>query len=70
MIRLSTALLAATLLSGVAQAKTLAVAPGADAQERIQTALLDAKPGDVVELAAGRYELSDGLSLDVDDVTV
>jgi len=70
MIRLSTALLAATLLSGVAQAKTLAVAPGADAQERIQTALLDAKPGDVVQLAAGRYELTDGLSLDVDDVTV
>ena len=30
----------------------------------------DAKPGDVVELAAGRYELIDGLSLDVDDVTV
>jgi len=70
MIRLTTALLAATLLSGVAHAKTLAVAPGADAQERLQTALLDAKPGDVVALAAGRYELTDGLSLDVDDVTV
>lgn len=67
---LITVLLAATALSGVAQAKTIAVAPGADAQERIQTALLDAKPGDVVRLAAGRYELSDGLSLDVDDVTV
>ncbi|MBU1375685.1 MAG: right-handed parallel beta-helix repeat-containing protein [Alphaproteobacteria bacterium] len=70
MIRFTAALLAATVLSSVAQAKTLAVAPGADAQERIQTALLDAKPGDVVQLAAGRYELSDGLSLDVDDVTV
>ena len=70
MIRFTTALLAATILSGAAQAKTLAVAPGADAQERLQTALLDAKPGDVVQLAAGRYELSDGLSLDVDDVTV
>jgi parallel beta-helix repeat protein len=70
MIRLTTALLAATVLAGAAQARTLAVAPGADAQERIQTALLDAKPGDVVQLAAGRYELSDGLSLDVDDVTV
>ncbi|MGC8001490.1 hypothetical protein, partial [Salmonella enterica] len=33
-------------------------------------ALLDARPGDVVEMAAGRYELSDGLSLDVDGVTV
>ncbi len=70
MIRFTTALLAATALGAAAQAKTLAVAPGPDAQERIQTALLDAKPGDVVQLAAGRYELVDGLSLDVDDVTV
>ena len=36
-----------------------------DAQEKIQTALLDAKPGDTVMIAAGRYELTDGLSLDV-----
>lgn len=70
MIRFTTALLAATALSAAAQAKTLSVAPGPEAQERIQTALLDAKPGDVVQLAAGRYELTDGLSLDVDDVTV
>ena len=41
-----------------------------DAQERLQTARLDASPGDVVELGAGRFELTDGLSLDVDDVTV
>jgi len=66
------ALFAATALvaAGTAQAKTLTVTPGGDAQEKIQTALLDAKPGDVVEIAAGRYELSDGLSLDVDNVTV
>ena len=70
MIRLATALLAATTLAGAAQARTLAVAAGPDAQERLQTALLDAKPGDVVQLAAGRYELTDGLSLDVNDVTV
>ena len=70
MIRTATALLAASFLTGAAHAKTLTVAPGADAQERLQTALLDAKPGDVVQLAAGRYELTDGLSLDVSDVTV
>jgi len=58
------------LMAGAAHARTIAVTPGADAQERIQTALLDAKPGDVVEMAAGRYELTDGLSLDVDGVTV
>lgn len=70
MTRFAIALLAATALAGAAGAKTLTVTPGPDAQERIQTALLDAKPGDVVELAAGRYDLTDGLSLDVDDVVV
>ncbi|MFM8939441.1 MAG: parallel beta-helix domain-containing protein [Phenylobacterium sp.] len=39
-------------------------------KERLQTALLDAKPGDTVQIAAGRYDLTDGLSLDVDGVTV
>ena len=67
---LSAGLLAATVLAGVAQAKVISVAPGPDAQERIQTALLDAKPGDTVQLAEGRYELTDGLSLDVANVTV
>jgi parallel beta-helix repeat protein len=70
MTRFAIALLAATALSGAAQAKVLSVAPGPDAQERIQTALLDAKPGDTVQLAAGRYDLTDGLSLDVANVTV
>jgi parallel beta-helix repeat protein len=70
MTKLALALLAATALAGAAHAKTIAVTPGGDAQEKIQTALLDAKPGDVVQLAAGRYELADGLSLDVDNVTV
>ena len=70
MPKLMLALLAATALTGAAHAKTIAVTPGPDAQERIQTALLDAKPGDVVQIAAGRYDLVDGLSLDVDDVTV
>jgi parallel beta-helix repeat protein len=70
MIKLATALLAATALASAAQARTIAVGPGPDAQERIQTALLDAKPGDTVQFAAGRYELTDGLSLDVNNVTV
>lgn len=62
--------LCAFALAAPAYAKTLAVAPGPDAQEALQLALLDAKPGDVVELAAGRYVLTDGLSLDIDDVTI
>ena len=48
------------LLTSTAFAKTLDVPAGADAQERVQTALLDAKPGDVVALGAGRFDLTDG----------
>lgn len=62
--------LSAVLLAAPLAAKTIEVAPGADAQTRLQTALIDAAPGDVVRLAAGRYALSDGLSLDVAGVTV
>lgn len=52
------------------QAKTILVAPGEGAQERLQEALIAAVPGDVVELGAGRFMLTDGLSLDVNGVTV
>lgn len=62
--------LSAALLAAPLAAKTIDVAPGADAQARLQTALIDAQPGDVVKLAAGRYALTDGLSLDVAGVTV
>ena len=42
MLKFATVLLAAIALAGVSHARTLDVAPGPDAQERIQTALLDA----------------------------
>ena len=64
------ALTLAALIGQSAAAKTFTVSPGAAAQERLQAALIDAKPGDVVRLASGRFELSDGLSLDVADVVV
>lgn len=51
-------------------ARTIEVKPGGNAQETLQAALIEAKPGDVVHIAAGRYALADGLSLDVDGVTV
>ena len=62
--------LAALLLATAAQARTLNVPAGPNAQERVQTALLDAKPGDVVALGAGRFDFTDGLSLDVAKVAV
>lgn len=46
------------------------IRPGPDAQERLQEALILAKPGDTVELGAGVFELTVPLSLDVDRVVV
>lgn len=53
-----------------ALAKDIVVEAGPNAQERLQSALLDARPGDTVRIGAGRFELTDGLSLDVNGVTV
>jgi len=46
------------------------IEPGPNVQERVQEALILARPGDTIELAAGRYSFTMGLSLDVDDVTI
>ncbi|MGX7926667.1 parallel beta-helix domain-containing protein [Tsuneonella sp. HG094] len=51
-------------------AATHTVAAGADAHARLQEALILAQPGDEVVLGPGRFALDDGLSLDVDRVTV
>lgn len=50
--------------------RVVSLAPGADDQETILTALIEAQPGDVIHLAAGTYRLTGQLSLDVDDVTL
>ncbi len=65
-LSLATAMLAA----GSVHAKTIDVAAGERAQERLQEALIIAEPGDVVALGTGRFVLTDGLSLDVAKVTV
>ncbi|WP_156256006.1 parallel beta-helix domain-containing protein, partial [Sandarakinorhabdus oryzae] len=69
-MRISLLIAAALASTSLAQARVIHVGPGADAQERLQTALIEAQPGDTVHIAAGRYALADGLSLDVDNVTV
>ena len=69
MIRLSIAALALASTSPLFAA-THEVAAGEGAQERLQEALILAEPGDEIVLGAGRFDLSDGLSLDVDNVTV
>ena len=57
-------------LPTAAHAKFIAVAPGPNAQEKLQEALIEAESGDTVLLGTGKFELTDGLSLDVDGVTV
>jgi len=51
-------------------AKDIAVRPGPNAAEELAEALILAEPGDTVWLGFGRYELTDGLTLDVDDVSL
>ncbi|MDA0710934.1 MAG: right-handed parallel beta-helix repeat-containing protein, partial [bacterium] len=46
------------------------LSPGADIQKRAQTAFINAKPGDIIEFAEGRYVLTRTLSLDVPGVTL
>lgn len=63
---------AAVLLASAAPvwAATHTISPGDGAQERLQEALILAEPGDTIMLEAGHYTLTDGLSLDVNDVTI
>jgi parallel beta-helix repeat protein len=53
-----------------AYARTIEVAAGDDAQTRLQEALIEAQPGDVVQIGPGVFRLTDGLSLDVNGVTL
>ena len=62
--------IALTVLTGPVAAATHSVAAGEGAQERLQEALILAAPGDEIVLGAGRFVLTDGLSLDVTGVTV
>ncbi len=49
---------------------TISVSPGADDQTTVQTALIEAQPGDVVCFERGRYSFTDEVSLAVDGVTL
>lgn len=65
------ALLATSAITAApALADNHTIAPGEGAAERLQEALILAEPGDTITLEAGRYELTEGLSLDVEGVTI
>lgn len=67
---IAAAAVAALVFTGAAEARTWRIRPGPDAEQRLQSALIGARPGDTVQLGRGRFELTGGLSLDVDRVTI
>lgn len=69
-MRLLAAALAVSLLVGVADARTWRIRAGSNAEQALQTALIEARAGDTVRLPRGRIELTSGLSLNVDRVTI
>jgi parallel beta-helix repeat protein len=69
-MRFIAAALAALLIVGVADGRTWRIRAGSGAEQALQTALIEARPGDTVRLPRGRMELSSGLSLNVDRVTI
>lgn len=56
---------------GPAKENVIVIQPGENAQKEAQTALIKAKPGDVIEFAAGDFNFNQTLSLeDVEGVTI
>ena len=58
------------LFSAHFQAKEIIIGPGENAQEDLQEALILMSEGDTLLIKSGYYLFEDGLSLDVNDVTV
>jgi parallel beta-helix repeat protein len=71
MVRLGVSTVALlTAVSMQVGAAELAVEAGPDAATKLTEALIMAQPGDVVRIGAGRFDITEGLSLDADRVTV
>jgi parallel beta-helix repeat protein len=69
-MRLAAAALSVLIMIGAAEARTWRIRPGPGAEQALQTALIEARPGDTVRLGRGRFDLTQGLSLSVDRVTI
>ncbi len=69
-LRFAVATACCAFIAASAFAETHKIAADENAQEAIQEALILAEPGDTVLLAAGHYDLTMGLSLDVDNITL
>lgn len=69
-MRRSTVILITVMLASCGSEKEQAEIANPDYQETLQTQLLDAKPGDVIEIPVGRFAFDRSLSLTVDGVTI
>ena len=69
-LKLAPVTLLASVIAAAGHAAEIAVEAGDDAADRLMEALITVEPGDTVLIGPGFYELTEGLSLDVDDVTV
>ena len=56
--------------SQVGESKNVLISPTKNDHEKIQEALILLQPGDSLTLHEGIYQFEDGLSLDVDNVTI
>ena len=68
--RVGILLVVLTFGTAVMAADSVTVLPGPDAAEQLQEALITAEPGSTINLAEGRFEIIDGLSLDIADITI
>ena len=58
------------LLTSCGESGELTPAPELTFEEQLQTQLIQAKPGDVIDIPAGIHEITRSLSLDVPGVTI
>src|SRR5262245_22334732 len=57
-------------VGGLTEDKVTKLLPGPNAQQEVQTALIKAKPGEIIEFGEGTFEFTMGLSLMVKEVTL
>ena len=55
---------------GTSAEKVTRIEAGLDAPKQAQTALIKAKPGEIIEFGSGRFDFTSTLSLDVSSVTI
>ena len=58
------------LVSFNAFSEIIIIPPSENAQEQIQEAMILAKPGDEIQLTTGVYMIEDGLSMDIDGISL